>query len=80
MFVVAATVAPRVAKSVSGRFTLYGAMALTAVLIVLTTAFIIYLFATVAAPGLGAYGWGFFLGLIFFVVLMNLVNLRSPGR
>ena len=49
-----ATVAPRVAKSVSGRFTLYGAMALTAVLIVLTTAFIIYLFATVAAPGLGA--------------------------
>jgi len=74
MFVVAATVAPRVAKSVSGRFTLYGAMALTAVLIVLTTAFIIYLFATVAAPGLGAYGWGFFLGLIFFVVFMNLLT------
>lgn len=74
MFIVAATVAPKVASSVSGRFTLYGAMALTAVLIVLTTAFIIYLFATVAAPGLGAYGWGFLLGLIFFVVLMNLIT------
>jgi len=41
---------------------------------VLTTAFIIYLFATIAAPGLGAYGWGFFLGLIFFVVFMNLIT------
>jgi Heat shock protein. Metallo peptidase. MEROPS family M48B len=74
MFIVAATVAPKVAKSVSGRFTLYGAMALTAVLIVLTTALIIYLIAIFAAPEFTSYGWGFFLGLIFFVVLMNLLT------
>ena len=74
MFIVAATIAPKVAKSVSGRFTLYGAMALTAVLIVLTTALIIYLVVMFAAPALTGYGLGFFLGLIFFVVFMNLVT------
>jgi len=74
MFIVAATIAPKVARSVSGRFTLYGAMALTAVLIVLTTALIIYLVVMFAAPTLTGYGWGFFLGLIFFVVLMNLMT------
>jgi heat shock protein HtpX len=79
MLLVAATVAPKVASSVSGRFTLYGAMALTAVLIVLTTALVIYLVAIFAAPQLGAHGWSFFLGLIFFVVLMNVLTyLASP--
>ena len=79
MLAVAATVAPRVASSVSGRLTLYGAMALTAALIVLTTAFVIYLIAVVAAPSLAGYGWGFFAGLIFFVVFMNLLTyIASP--
>jgi heat shock protein HtpX len=79
MFIVAATVAPKLASSVSGRLTLFGAMALTAVLIILTTAFVIYLVAIVALPSLGAYGVGFFMGLIFFVVLMNLLTyLASP--
>ncbi|MEZ0319594.1 MAG: zinc metalloprotease HtpX [Pyrobaculum sp.] len=78
MFVVAATVAPAVARSVSGKFTLYGAMALTGVLIVLTTALVIYAIAT--AAGLAYFNnLGFFLGLIFFVVLMNLLTyLASP--
>ncbi|AFA38296.1 Zn-dependent protease with chaperone function [Pyrobaculum oguniense TE7] len=79
MLAIAATVAPKVAKSVSGRFTLYGAMALTAVLIVLTTALVIYLVAMVAAPWLAGYGWGFFAGLIFFIIFMNLLTyLASP--
>ncbi|WP_148682336.1 zinc metalloprotease HtpX [Pyrobaculum neutrophilum] len=79
MIVVAATVAPKLAASVSGRFTLYGAMALTGVLIVLTTAFVIYLIATTALPALRGYGWGFLLGMIFFVVLMNVLTyLASP--
>lgn len=74
MLIIAATIAPKVAKSISGRFTLYGAMALTAVLVVLTTAFIIYLFVIVALPHMGAYGLSFLLGLIFFVVLMNIIT------
>lgn len=79
MFIVAATVAPKLASSVSSRLTLYGAMALTAALVILITAFVIYLIAIVALPSLGAYGMGFFMGLIFFVVLMNLLMyLASP--
>ncbi|ABL88164.1 Heat shock protein, Metallo peptidase, MEROPS family M48B [Pyrobaculum islandicum DSM 4184] len=79
MIIVAVVIAPKVASSISGRFTLYGAMALTAVLIVLTTAFVIYLIAIVAAPALAEYGWGFILGMIFFVVLMNLITyIASP--
>ena len=73
MFIIAATIAPKVANAVSGRFTLYGAMALTAILIILTTAFIIYLIVIYAAPYLTTYGLGLFGGLIFFIVLMNLI-------
>ena len=77
MFVIAATVAPRVAGAVSGRLTLYGAMALTGVMIVLTTAFVIYLFVLVAAPTLATVS--FLVGLIAFVVLMNLLTyVASP--
>jgi len=77
MFVIAATVAPKVAGAVSGRLTLYGAMALTGVLIVLTTALIIYLFVLVAAPTLATVS--FLVGLIAFVVLMNLLTyIASP--
>ena len=78
MFVIAATVAPAVARSVSGKFTLYGAMALTGVLIVLTTALVIYAIA-MAAGAAFFNNLGFFLGLIFFVVLMNLLTyIASP--
>ncbi|MFN7105159.1 MAG: protease, partial [Pyrobaculum sp.] len=76
MFILAATIAPRVARAVSGRFTLYGAMGLTAALIVFTTAFVIYLVATAANFVVTE---TYFLGLIFFVVLVNLlIYLASP--
>ncbi|MFN3804011.1 MAG: zinc metalloprotease HtpX [Pyrobaculum sp.] len=76
MFILAAAIAPKVARAVSGRFTLYGAMGLTAALIVLTTAFVIYLVATAARFVVTE---TFFLGLILFVVLANLlVYLASP--
>lgn len=79
MLLVASAVAPRVASAVSGRFTLYGAMALAAALIVLTTALVIYLFLTVAMPAVTRWGLNFFIGMILFVVFMNLVTyLASP--
>ncbi len=76
MFILASTIAPKVAGAVAGRFTLYGAMALTAILIILTTATVIYLIITVV--GL-SYGLSFFTGLIAFVVIANLLMyLASP--
>jgi len=77
VLLLAAAVAPRVAGALSSRLTLYGAMALTGVLVVLTTALVIYLFVLVAAPTLAnAY---FLVGLVAFVALANFITyLASP--
>jgi len=77
MLMIAAIVAPKVASVMSGRLTLYGAMALTGVLVVLTTALIIYLFVLVLTPNIITLS--FLAGLIAFVVLMNLLTyIASP--
>jgi len=77
MLMMAAVLAPKVAGALSGRLTLYGAMALTGVLIVLTTALVIYLFVLIAKPTFATAT--FLAGLIAFVALANLITyLASP--
>jgi len=77
MLMIAVVLAPRVAGALSARLTLYGAMALTGVLVVLTTTLVIYLFVLIAEPTFAT--TSFLAGLVAFVALVNLITyLASP--
>ncbi len=73
MLLMASTVAPAVAKRVSGRFSLYTSMALLAILILSVSAAIIYVILLVAGIYISI------VGLIAFLVVVNLLMyLASP--
>jgi len=73
MLFLASTVAPAVAKRVSGRFSLYTSMALLAILILFVSSAIIYLILTIAGIYISI------VGLIIFLIVVNLLMyIASP--
>ncbi len=75
MFLLASTIAPKVAAKLSGKFTLYTSMILLSILIIGSFSLVIYLIFYFAFPETQIS----IFGLIAFVVLMNLITyLISP--